>query len=54
MTVVRLIRDGLLPARQICVGAPYVIHEDDLDRLTGPPGCRHWSLQHHPIRGKKI
>jgi excisionase family DNA binding protein len=32
MTVVRLIRDGLLPARQICVGAPYVIQEDDLDR----------------------
>jgi excisionase family DNA binding protein len=34
MTVVRLIRDGLLPARQVCVGAPYVIHEDDLDRLA--------------------
>ncbi len=32
MTVVRLIRDGLLPARQACVGAPYVILEDDLDR----------------------
>src|SRR5689334_22179452 len=32
MTVVRLIRDRLLPARQICVGAPYVIGEDDLDR----------------------
>lgn len=32
MTVVRLIRDGLLPARQVCVGAPYVIQEDDLDR----------------------
>jgi excisionase family DNA binding protein len=32
MTVVRLIRDGLLPARQACVGAPYVIREDDLDR----------------------
>jgi len=32
MTVVRLIRDGLLPARQSCVGAPYVIREDDLDR----------------------
>ena len=32
MTVVRLIRDGLLPARQICVGAPYVIQQDDLDR----------------------
>ena len=34
MTVIRLIRDGLLPARQICVGAPYVIREEDLDRLA--------------------
>jgi excisionase family DNA binding protein len=34
MSVVRLIRNGLLPARQACVGAPYVIHEDDLDRPT--------------------
>ncbi|TIU29601.1 MAG: helix-turn-helix domain-containing protein [Mesorhizobium sp.] len=32
MTVVRLIRDGLLPARQVCAGAPYVICEDDLAR----------------------
>jgi excisionase family DNA binding protein len=32
MTVVRLIRDGLLPARQACVGAPYVIRADDLDQ----------------------
>jgi excisionase family DNA binding protein len=32
MTVVRLIRDRLLPARQVCVGAPYVIQEDDLER----------------------
>ena len=32
MTVIRLIRDRLLPARQACVGAPYVIREDDLDR----------------------
>jgi excisionase family DNA binding protein len=32
MTIVRLIRDELLPARQICVGAPYVIQEDDLNR----------------------
>ena len=32
MTVIRLIRDGVLPARQVCVGAPYVIREDDLDR----------------------
>jgi excisionase family DNA binding protein len=32
MTIVRLIRDGLLPARQVCAGAPYIILEDDLDR----------------------
>ena len=32
MTVIRLIRDGLLRAKQICAGAPYVIREDDLDR----------------------
>jgi excisionase family DNA binding protein len=31
MTVVRLIKDGLLPARQACIGAPYVIREADLD-----------------------
>ena len=28
MTVVRLIRDGLLPASQVCAGAPYVIREE--------------------------
>ena len=32
MTVVRLIKDGLLPARQTCPGAPYVIQHNDLDR----------------------
>jgi excisionase family DNA binding protein len=32
MTVVRLIKDGLLPARQVCPGAPYVIRKEDLDR----------------------
>jgi excisionase family DNA binding protein len=31
MTVIRLIRDKLLPAKQSCVGAPYVIREADLD-----------------------
>jgi hypothetical protein len=29
-----LIRDGILPGRQICAGAPYVIREEDLDRPT--------------------
>src|SRR5579859_6082319 len=32
MTVVRLIREGLLPARQVCARAPYVIREEDLAR----------------------
>jgi len=32
MTVVRLIKDGLLPAKQACIGAPYVIRQADLDR----------------------
>jgi len=31
MTVVRLIKDGVLPAKQSCIGAPYVIRETDLD-----------------------
>jgi hypothetical protein len=31
MTVVRLIKDGLLPAKQACIGAPYVIRQADLD-----------------------
>jgi excisionase family DNA binding protein len=31
MTIVRLIKDGLLPAKQACTGAPYVIREADLD-----------------------
>jgi excisionase family DNA binding protein len=31
MTVVRLIKDGILPAEQACIGAPYIIREMDLD-----------------------
>jgi excisionase family DNA binding protein len=31
MTVIRLIKDGLLPAKQVCFGAPYVIQQADLD-----------------------
>jgi excisionase family DNA binding protein len=31
MTVVRLIKDRVLPAKQSCIGAPYVIRETDLD-----------------------
>lgn len=30
MTVLRLIRDGLLPGRQLCRGAPWVIQIDDI------------------------
>ena len=37
MTVTRLIKDGLLPAKQACIGAPYVIREADLDL----PAVRH-------------
>ena len=32
MTVVRLIKDGIVPAEQACPGAPYVIRQKDLDR----------------------
>jgi len=31
MTVIRMIKDGLLPAKQICSRAPYVIREADLN-----------------------
>jgi excisionase family DNA binding protein len=45
MTVVRLIRDGLLPARQVCARAPYVIREEDLAR----PGIRQAIARGRPI-----
>ena len=32
MTVVRLIKAKVLPATQVCFGAPYVIRETDLNR----------------------
>jgi excisionase family DNA binding protein len=31
MTIVRLIKDGVLPAKQTCIGAPYVIRGADLE-----------------------
>ena len=34
MTVIRLIKDRSLPAKQTCAGAPYVIRETDLDLPT--------------------
>jgi excisionase family DNA binding protein len=37
MTVIRLIKDGLLPAKHACIGAPYAIREADLDL----PAVRH-------------
>lgn len=37
MTVTRLIKDGLLPAKQTCGGAPYVIRRED---LVQPAICR--------------
>ncbi|HTI81550.1 MAG TPA: recombinase family protein [Acetobacteraceae bacterium] len=45
MTVIRLIRDGILPGRQVCAGAPYVIREQDLDR----PGVRRAIRNGRPI-----
>ncbi len=45
MTVVRLIRDGLLPARQVCARAPYVIQEEDLAR----PAIRQAIARGRPI-----
>jgi excisionase family DNA binding protein len=45
MTVVRLIRDGLLPARQVCARAPYVILEEDLVR----PAIRQAIARGRPI-----
>jgi len=53
MTIIRLIRDGLLPARQTCVGAPYVIQEEDLDR----PAVRRALAAGRAVssdRGKKV
>jgi len=32
MTVIRLVKDQLLPARQCCPGSPYVIRREDLER----------------------
>jgi DNA invertase Pin-like site-specific DNA recombinase len=32
MTVIRLIKDGILPAQQACPGAPYVIRQENLNR----------------------
>jgi excisionase family DNA binding protein len=32
MTIIRLIKDGVLPAKQSCPGSPYVIRREDLDQ----------------------
>src|SRR5215469_14039271 len=41
MTVIRIIKDGLLPARQICSGAPYVIREADLNLSAVQRAIKH-------------
>jgi excisionase family DNA binding protein len=45
MTVVRLIRNGILPGKQVCSGAPYVIRENDLDL----PAVRHAVEHGRPV-----
>ena len=56
MTVIRLIKDNVLPARQSCHGGPYVIRQEDLQtpairRAVSnghavPPDPRQKSLQY--------
>ncbi len=38
MTVRRLIKRKILPAKQICVGAPWVIHKKDLSLISVKEG----------------
>jgi excisionase family DNA binding protein len=45
MKVVRLIKDKVLPAKQSCVGAPYLIREIDLDL----PEVRHAMQNGRPV-----
>jgi excisionase family DNA binding protein len=47
MTVVRLIKDGFLPAKQTCIGAPYVIRQADLDRPEVKRAISHASVNFH-------
>jgi len=54
MTVIRLIRDGILPGRQICAGAPYVIREEDLDRPTVRSAIRNGRTVSPDARQQKL
>ena len=54
MTVIRLIRDGILPGRQICAGAPYVIREGDLDRPTVRSAIRNGRAVSPDARQQKL
>jgi excisionase family DNA binding protein len=51
ITVVRLIKDGVLPAKQSCVGAPYVIRETDLDLRE--VRIQRTVVQYHKIRDRE-
>jgi excisionase family DNA binding protein len=51
MTILRIIRSGILPARQLCTGAPWVINAADLDGdaiKTAASGRRQKPLTHNP------
>ena len=43
MTVIRLIKGHLLPAKQACISAPYVICETDLDLIHRQARDREWT-----------
>jgi hypothetical protein len=53
MTVVHLIKDGVLPAKQCCVGAAYVIREADLELPAVRRGLKA-AVHSHPIRDKGL
>lgn len=51
MTVLRMIKSGVLPARQLCKGAPWVIKAGDLDKdavRAEASGRRHKPLTQNP------
>jgi excisionase family DNA binding protein len=51
MTILRIIRSGILPARQLCTGAPWVINAADLDGdavKIAASGRRQKPLTHNP------
>jgi len=52
MTVVRLIKDGVLPAKQTCIGAPYVIREADLELPSVKRAIKNGrAVSHDPRQG---